>query len=706
MKKQILILFITCFTVISSFADRIYIMNSAGYNTAGNELITAIIANGHTVFVNPGPFNLPAGFTSTCNDPVNGYDWLCFFGDNDFTPLTAQISAFIDAGGKVYYQYEVSCCMQSANAAAQIASSLTGLPITPNANAYIALDGSAQGGWEATNLGCCAPAFVGNAYKGMDGLPVANQLVATANLNGSTPLIGTCTNFGFYFTTTDFGAPNQGAFVGIGDINFWYDGGEPWANGGTDPINPALVDWLFPATGATCYLFPPGCMQNYNNPTLQVDIGNDTTLCQGDNLLLDATTAGATYIWQDNSTNPTFNVTVAGTYYVQVSNACGSTTDTVVINYTPPPVVNLGNDTSFCPGDQLLLDVTTAGATYLWQDNSTNPTFSITTAGTFWVTVSINGCAATDSIDVTYGNSISVNLGNDTTLCGGNNLLLNGTTAGATYVWQDNSTNPTLNVNTTGTYWVQVTNSCGVATDSIDVTFSPIPVVNLGNDTTLCNGATLNYDVTTAGATYLWQDNSTNPTFTVSLPGTYFVKVDVNGCTDADTSVIQYLNFPLVNLGPDTLLCDGATLLLDATSPGSTYVWQDNSTNPTFGVSVLGNYRVQVTNGCGMITDSITVTYQSCVCDLFIPNAFTPNDDKLNTYFYPVTMCNMSSYEFVIFDRWGKEIFTTTDPLARWDGTINHQPVQMGVYVYHLSYEFDIPGSNPVTKIGHVNLLR
>ncbi len=707
MKKHILILLFASVTTLCCYADRIYIMNSPGYNTAGPELIAEITSNGHTVTNNTGPFVLPGGFTSTCVDPVNGYDWLCFFGDNDFTAFIPQIQAFLDAGGKVFYQYEVSCCTQSSSSAAAVASGVTGLGITPNANAYIALDGSAQGGWEAANLSCCAPPFVGNAYKGMDGLPPANQLNATANLNGSTPLIATCLNFGFMFTTTDFlGGANQGGLVGIGDINFWYTGGEPWSNGGTDPVDPALVDYLFPPTGATCFLFPPGCMTTYTNPALQVDLGNDTTLCQGDNLLLDATTAGATYQWQDNSTNPTFNVTIAGTYYVQVSTACGVTSDTIIVNYNPIPVVNLGNDTTFCSGGSLNLDVTTAGATYLWQDNTTNPTYTINSQGTYWVQVSIGSCSATDSIVVAYVAAGSFNFGNDTTLCQGGNVLLDATTPGSTYLWQDNSTNPTFNATTTGTYWVQITTNCGVLSDSIDITFSTAPVITLGNDTTLCQGQNLALDVTTAGATYQWQDNSTNPTFNITTAGTYWVYVDVNGCSDEDSIIVQYLNLSLAQLGPDTMLCDGDVLLLNATSPGANYLWQDNSTAATFNVSALGTYWVRITNGCGSVTDSINVNYQNCQCTIYIPNAFTPNVDEFNPVFSPVASCAMEQYMFSIFDRWGKQIFASSDPAKKWDGMINNVPVQIGVYVYHLTYEFDIPGSDPVTVIGHVNLLR
>jgi gliding motility-associated-like protein len=342
MNKQALILVLLCISFLNGYADRIYIMNSPGYNTAEPQLVSAITANGHTVTVN-NTLSLPGGFASTCTDPVNGYDWLCFFGDNNFSGLLPQIQSFINTGGKVFYQYEVSCCTNSTSSAATIVSGLTGLPVTPNSNSYIAL--GATPAWEATNISCCV-SFYGNAYMGLDGLPAANQFQATANLNGSTPAVSTCPNFGFHFATTDFtGTAHKGGIVGMGDLNAWYNGGEPFSNGGTGPVNMLLVSYFFPNDTNRCYLFPPGCLQVYNSNSslIPLELGSDTVLCVGDTIILDATLANATYTWQDNSTNPTFIVTQGGTYSVEVFlNGC-SAIDTIIVgqqvcsNPPPPP---------------------------------------------------------------------------------------------------------------------------------------------------------------------------------------------------------------------------------------------------------------------------------------------------------------------------------------------------------------------------------
>jgi gliding motility-associated-like protein len=347
---------------------------------------------------------------------------------------------------------------------------------------------------------------------------------------------------------------------------------------------------------------------NYN-PLPLVNLGNDTILCSGESFILNATTPNVTYLWQNNSTTPTFTVTQQGSYWVQVSDSCGSTIDTIIVNYNPIPTIDLGNDTTLCEGEILVLDETTSNATYLWQDNSTNTTFNVTIQGTYWTEVTTNNCRTVDTILVNYAPLPTIYLGNDTTVCQGEALTLNATTPNVTYLWQNNSTTPTFTVTQQGSYWVQVSDSCGSTIDTIIVNYNPIPTIDLGNDTTLCEGEILVLDATTSNATYLWQDNSTNPTFNLNQQGTYWVQILDNCGSTKDTILINYNPLPTVKLGNDTTICEGEILILNATTPNATYLWQNNSTNPTFSVTQQGIYWAEVTvNNCSTV-NAILVNY-------------------------------------------------------------------------------------------------
>jgi gliding motility-associated-like protein len=282
---------------------------------------------------------------------------------------------------------------------------------------------------------------------------------------------------------------------------------------------------------------------DYIDP-ITVDLGNDTTLCTGDVLLLDATTTGASYEWQNGSTAATLSVSAAGLYWVEIDNGCSTFTDSINVTYVGGTSVDLGNDTSLCAGQTLQLDVFVGGTSYLWQDGSTDSSFTVTTAGIYWVQVGTHcGTTVTDSIEVDYISNITLDLGNDTTLCTGQTLLLNATTPGAVaYEWEDSTTTSTHLVSTAGVYTVEVTGTCNTITESIEVFYIDPVTFDFGhNDTVLCNGDNLVIGQTFPGATYLWQDGSTASTYQITGAGTYWVIAQVSGCTVSDTLNVIYV---------------------------------------------------------------------------------------------------------------------------------------------------------------------
>ena len=141
------------------------------------------------------------------------------------------------------------------------------------------------------------------------------------------------------------------------------------------------------------------------------------------------------------------------------------------------------------------------------------------------------------------------------------------------------------------------------------VTIDPF-TVDLGPDKAICADSLFLLDPQAgAGKQYKWQDNSSLPTLSSTVPGLYWVEVSRTdgSCKTRDSILISSKPNPLVNLGRDSLLCENNTLALDATNPGATYNWQDNSTTPVFTVSKAGRYFVTVDlNGC-RASDTIVV---------------------------------------------------------------------------------------------------
>jgi gliding motility-associated-like protein len=383
-------------------------------------------------------------------------------------------------------------------------------------------------------------------------------------------------------------------------------------------------------------------------------------------------------------------------YTVVVKDANGVTaTGTVHLTALPTPNVYLGSDTVLCTGSILYLSVPLQpGYTYVWSDNSTGYSFNVTKAGVYSVKVTNQyGCYVSTSINVLFKPTALFSLGNDTTICNGRELQLQPTPMlQGSYLWSNGSTTQSLIIHSPGVYWLKITDSGCVKRDSIRVIYNPNPLVSLGLDTGICAGQTLLLDATNNHSVYTWQDGSSNPTFTVSKPGTYSVKVAKNGCDTSVQVTVSYITKPIVDLVKDTMICVSQEFILDAEYPYSSYRWQDGSVQPRFTVTKAGTYTVQVTDNCGTSRDSTTVRFEDCACRFFVPNAFTPNGDGRNDIFLPKYQCLISNYELKVYNRLGQLIFRSDNASIGWDGSYGGHQQPSDTYVWELDYTDKLTG--------------
>jgi gliding motility-associated-like protein len=366
------------------------------------------------------------------------------------------------------------------------------------------------------------------------------------------------------------------------------------------------------------------------NPLPTPSLPAVTTICPGDNAILNPGAGYLNYAWSNGTINQILITSNIGTATVTVTdaNGCENTATTNITNFNSPAGFNVTAPSNFvCQGQSVTLDAgaSAAIAGYLWNTGANTQTISVNSPGWYKCSVTdIGGCVWVDSMQINVLPNPAVNLGPDTTLCAGNNLVLLAP-AGLTYNWSTGSTAQNIIVSTSGTYSVTVTNlatTC-TATDQVAVVVSPQPTPTLPAAASFCANTSLTLDPGSGYAQYAWSTGANSQSIVVNTAGTYTVTVtNLDGCTATATSVVTQAAPLNVIVGGGGSACDGSTIFLVA-SPGFTaYDWSNGFTGSSLAVTSSGTYTVTVTDAGGC-TGTATGTVN------FFPNpsvSLGPND--------------------------------------------------------------------------------
>jgi hypothetical protein len=445
--------------------------------------------------------------------------------------------------------------------------------------------------------------------------------IAPPSITSFSPSSGCVNSTSVVITGTDFTNTTAVTFGGVNALNFTIDSATQItatvAGSNTGTIEIVTGD----GTGVSLDTFTI-------NPLPTVSLGIDTIQCGG-NIILDAANVGSTYLWSTADTTQTINVSSSNTYSVFVTdgNSC-SNADTINVTIDSLPTVSLGADTIQCGGN-IMLDATNAGSTYLWSTTDTTQIINVSSSNTYSVfVIDGNGCSNSDTINVTIDSLPTIYLGTDINQCEGS-VTLDAANMGLTYLWSTSDTTQTINVSSSNTYSVLVTdgNNCYNA-DTITVTINPFPTVSLGTDITQCGGS-VTLDAANIGLIYAWSTAQNTQTINVSSSNTYSVVVtDGNNCSSSDTINITIDSLPTIALGADITQCEGS-VTLDAANAGSSYIWSTTDTSQTINVSSSNTYSVVVTDGNNCSNaDTIDVTINSLPITTTTLNGATMTSDQ------------------------------------------------------------------------------
>lgn len=343
----------------------------------------------------------------------------------------------------------------------------------------------------------------------------------------------------------------------------------------------------------------------------QIAWGASISFCQGNTFTLNAANANSTYVWSTGATSSSITVGTSGTYWVSVTNQCGTTSDTIQVIVDQPIYANLGADRKICANSPTVLSVPfSPTAFYNWSTGASGNQISVQSSGTYWVEVT-NACGTfTDTVNLTTENPIQFSLGADTSLCQAtqHTLSLPSGITGAV-LWSDASTGNSLSVSQSGTYWATVTNSCGSFTDSIDVQiFVSQRIVN-ADTFSICPTGTVTVNSIVQGSNYNWSSGSQSSSAVITTPGLYTVSASLPCGTLTDTFYVAQSQMPAVDLGPDTTYCGQNSVQLFHGINSATYLWSTGARTKRLTVSASGTYWVGVDIGCGYRYDTVTVDF-------------------------------------------------------------------------------------------------
>ncbi len=346
----------------------------------------------------------------------------------------------------------------------------------------------------------------------------------------------------------------------------------------------------------------------------EVDLGPDQVLCEGDSFFIDGNLdlVGATYQWKDGLDQPHKIVKSGGTYTLSATLTGCSSSDSIAISYVAIPTIELSENKQFCEGDTFVVDVTNPNASYQWNTGANTPVVQITTGGTYSVQVESNGCIVGDTFAVTFIDIPKVNLGNDTLLCEGEIVNVDGSVVfdSIVYLWSDGRAGPVRTISEPGLYQISASINQCASTDSILVEYVLLPPLSVEKNTIACEGDTLIVDVTIPGGTYQWSTGSTDPVLSISSTGNYGIQVERQGCTVADSFSINFIAPPEVDLGPPLTVCAHENVVLDAFVDNAEYLWDDGATTSTHSFMPVQDLwkKVTVSFGSCASVDSIQIT--------------------------------------------------------------------------------------------------
>jgi gliding motility-associated-like protein len=434
-------------------------------------------------------------------------------------------------------------------------------------------------------------------------------------------------------------------------------------------------------------------------PKSQINLPLDTSICfnQSINLTLDSNLFYNT-IWLDTIFENSIHIDSIGDYYLSYNDSFNCIyNDTIRVTNFYNNSIDLGVDSSYCY--EFIISPTKSYISYLWSNNSIYDSISINSSGIYWLQViDTNNCTYSDTISITIFQPPSIDLGNDTTICSNEILILNSQNPNT--LWSTGFVGSSIQIDTSGIYSATYIDSLGCEINgSIIINIQPAHSVNLNGNINNCIGDSIFLNVYDSNSTYLWHNNSTSSNYISTNTENIWVIVTKGVCSVSDSLNILFSDLPLFNPETEWKLCSDSNYIISLLNNNYNFLWSTGEINSSINVSGPGEYSVIVTNESCSVERVFKLS--ECEINVSIPNTITPNGDGFNDFWIINNIEKFPNHSIQIFNRNGSIVFNTSNYQNDWDGKFKGNDLPATTYYYLI----DLGVGESVLK-GDISIIR
>ena len=377
-----------------------------------------------------------------------------------------------------------------------------------------------------------------------------------------------------------------------------------WSNGATTPFTTINQEGAYGVTVSD----NNGCQGEASFefeevPIPEVTISGNTLKCPGESVTLSSDQTFASYLWSSGGTDSSISVSQPGDYSLTVTNRAGCSNEATItvldLNLSP---ITWPESAEICEGDTYLLDIPDGYLNIQWDNGSTDNPLIVSDPGEYTLTAeSITGCTIERSIEIRLNKVAKPEIIGPNTICSNDSIQLSTSEIYDAYSWSNGTTDEHIWINEPGQYEVTVFNRSCAASDTILIEEAPFKELNIVGDSIICGADTILLVGEGGFQSYRWSNGASNPSISVSIPGTYFVEVEDDfACSYRDSIIVSQVEKPSVSISGDHTFCLGGSTELFATDGYVEYAWSTGGMNVSEIINIPGDHQVTITdlNGC------------------------------------------------------------------------------------------------------------